>query len=85
MKYQVRWVQSALDDLMNHWTASDSVTRSRITIAAHSLDQKFEQNPYGFGESRNAGERVYFVDPVGALVEIDDATKTVWVLCVWLF
>jgi hypothetical protein len=81
MTYDVRWIQSALDDLADVWTKSDSTMRADINLAVKSLDQQLCKDPASISESRDAGEWICFSGPLAALIEID----SFWVLAVWRF
>ncbi len=74
--FEVRWLQSALDDLMEWWMQADSSLRAAITSSANAIDDRLTRNPGVQGESREGGERVFFVGPLGVLFEVDaDASR----------
>jgi len=81
--FGLHWIQAALDELTTFWLAADSPTRSAITAVVHSLEQELIANPNNVGESREEGERVAIVYPMGVTFEIDDDKRTVHVLHVW--
>ncbi len=81
--FEVVWIQAALDDLAAIWTTGDSALRQRVTVATHQLDQALASNPNEEGESRDAGDRVCFIDPLGIEFEIDEERSRVFVLHVW--
>ncbi len=77
------WLQSALDELTRIWTGADSPRRQAITQAAHAIDQELQRSPQDKGESREEGERVLFVLPLGILFQVDEQRSEVYVLHVW--
>jgi hypothetical protein len=85
--FRVEWVQGALDDLMGIWREAGSALRQAITTATNALDQELGTDPYRQSEARtdDAEDRVLFVYPLGARIEIDLAQRVVWVLHVWRF
>jgi hypothetical protein len=83
--YRVEWIQAALDDLTSLWVQADSALRQAITGATHALDQQLQSDPFLHSESRGGDERVAFVYPLGAQIEVDWQRKIVWVLAVWRF
>jgi len=83
--FRVEWLQGALDDLAALWVQADSSLRQEITAAVNAIDQELRSNPYRQTESRDDEERVLFVYPLAAQIEIDLARRVVWVLNVWRF
>lgn len=81
--FQVRWVQTALDELATVWMLADSASRHEITAASHTIDQNLKTEPHQKGESRADDERIYLLPPLGLLFEVDSAASLVWVLHVW--
>jgi hypothetical protein len=77
MTYDVKWIQSALDDLSEAWVSADSPMRAEINRAVNALDHLMERDPWSISESREPGEWVCFSDPLGALIEIDTNRRTV--------
>jgi hypothetical protein len=63
------------------WLASRM--RSLIRVAANKIDFALARHPQDCGESREAGRRIMFEWPLGALVEVDDTRLEVRVLSVW--
>ena len=82
--FEVRWLQSATDDLTVRWTQADSELRAAITSAAHDVDRRLSRNPTREGESREGEERVFFVGPLGVLYEADSNLSQVSVIHVWV-
>ena len=82
--FEVRWLQSALDDLMERWMEGDAALRAAITAAADVVDQRLSRRPTEEGESRENGERVFFVGPLGILFEVDAETSRVYIIHVWI-
>ncbi len=80
---RVVWLQSALDELATLWLQADSALRQAITATTQTVDQELRANPARLGESREQGERVFFVYPLGIQFEIDLQRSIVRVLHVW--
>jgi hypothetical protein len=83
--FQVRWEDSALNELAAFWMEADSALREAITQATSQIDQQLQTDPVGASESRPGGRRVLFVSPLGAMFRIEADGRTVSVLHVWLF
>lgn len=83
--FRVEWIQDALDDMMRIWMAANSTCRQEITRASNQLDAVLKHDPVGNSESRREDERVLFIYPLAATIEIDVAKRVVWVLNVWCF
>lgn len=83
MKYVLRWKQSALDDLARIWLESDSTMRKAITQSSHRLDSLLQHDPLGQGESREANERIMFLEPLGIRYSMYPETDKVVVIRVW--
>jgi hypothetical protein len=81
--YQVRWEDSALNELTNIWTEADSPLRKTITKATRQIDLQLQADPLATSESRPDGRYVLFAAPLGITFRIDD--QMVSVLRVWLF
>jgi hypothetical protein len=82
--FQVKWIQTADDELMLLWMLADSITRQAITTASQQIDPALESDPLNVGESRGVDDRVMFVPPLGVLFQVDTAKNIVWVVSVWL-
>lgn len=83
MIFQVVWLQTALNELATIWVEADSVIRQAITEATHAIDGALQANPANQGDSREEGERVFFVYPLGIQFQIDAQHSLVRVLHVW--
>jgi hypothetical protein len=81
----VLWLQEALDELTNLWMQAESPVRQHVTNAAHRLDQELQTDPFTRSESRDGEERVIFVNPLAALIEVDEGQGIAWILHVWRF
>lgn len=81
MRFQVRWIAAAEQDLASIWMqASD---RAAITSAALEIDRRLASDPHLVGESREGTLRTTFELPLGVTFEVVDADRTVYVLAVW--
>lgn len=85
MKYQVLWLQSALDDLTNVWTNAPSQLRQAISKAGHAIDTQLVIDPEDQGESRPQGRRIAFFPPLGVSYRVDVQHAAVAVVHVWCF
>ncbi len=85
--FRVEWVQGALDALASIWMQASPALRQAITVATNALDQELSTDPYRQSEARtdDAEDRVLFVYPLGARIEIDLGQRIVWVLHVWRY
>jgi hypothetical protein len=43
--FEVRWIQTAQDELATIWMQADSPSRQDITAAAHTIDQELQTDP----------------------------------------
>ncbi len=85
MKYEIQWLQSALDELARAWTAAPSQVRKEITQASYEIDAQLIMNPDDQGESRPNGRRIAFFLPLGLIYRVDSQNAVVTVLHVWRF
>jgi hypothetical protein len=83
--FRVEWIQDALNELTEIWLQADAALRQAVSRAAHTMDQQLQADPYQFSESRSDYDRILFVYPLGAQIEIDAERGVVWVLNVWRF
>ncbi len=83
--FRVEWLQEAVDDLASIWIGANPSLRQKITVAAHTLDQELQTDPYRQSESRHDEDRVLFAYPLAVQIEIDLQKRIVWVLHVWRF
>ena len=81
--FRIEWHPPALDELSEIWMRSDSLARQKITLATNQLDSQLAGNPLQAGESRAGHERVVFLRPLGALIEVDVQRSVVFVMHVW--
>jgi plasmid stabilization system protein ParE len=81
--YKVRWKRTALDRLTEIWIGASD--RSAINSAVEEIDRLLASRPHEAGESRSEDVRIVFCHPLGAFIEIDEASDTVHVLRVWTF
>jgi hypothetical protein len=85
MMFEVRWEEAALDELTALWFHADSTMRQKITSTTHQIDQILTVDPYTEGESREEGQRILLVYPLGLLFRVEQDEQTVSVLHVWRF
>lgn len=83
--FQVRWEETALNELTGLWLQGDTLLRQAITGATHQVDQLLQTDPLGEGESRPGGKRILFLAPLGVTYKLEADEQTVSVLRVWLF
>jgi hypothetical protein len=83
--WNVIWAEPAMDELARRWNAADSAMRQAITEAAAELDRLLSQDPLQQSESRDPGERIMIVPPLGAVYRVDEGSNTVFVGHVWTF
>jgi hypothetical protein len=81
MNYKVVWEPPAERDLTEMWLASR--LRHLISRAVDQIDAELEWNPHNCGESREGGERVMFVWPLGTSFKVDEVEREVRVISVW--
>lgn len=83
MKYRVRWLPTAEDELTRIWLRSSD--RSVVTNAARDLDVRLAGSAATEGESRPSGRRIIFAQPLGATYEIREDTQEVFVVHIWQY
>jgi hypothetical protein len=83
MKYAVRWLPAAEQELAALWMATNR--RTAVTQAANQIDQELSKSPESIGESRPAGLRIYFVSPLAVLFRVRTEDRLVQVVHVWTF
>lgn len=83
--FQVRWERSALDELTTLWLGANSAMRAAITAATHALDEHLQTDPLHDSESREGGDRVLFIFPLGIRFAVEDEQHLVSVFQVWSF
>ncbi len=83
MNWKVVWKPDAERRLTTIWL-SDRM-RQRITEAANEIDAMLAADPLSAGESRDGDDRVVFVKPLVALVEVVHDKRTVNVVEVWRY
>jgi len=83
MNWKVVWKPDAERRLTTIWL-SDRI-RPRVTETANEIDAMLAADPLSAGESREDNDRVIFVKPLGALVEVLHDKRTVNVLEVWRY
>jgi hypothetical protein len=62
MRYQVVWTRRADSELADVWT--DSADRNAVSYAARQIDSALARDPLACGESRTAGRRIFFGQPL---------------------
>lgn len=82
--FRVEWRQTALNDLANAWTTSDSTMRRAITNAAREIEDVLKRDPEE-GESRPEGRRILFVEPLAAVFRVNSDHELVTIVGVWRF
>lgn len=82
---RVEWLQPAVDELTSIWLKADSMTRRAITLAARQIESALSVNPQEEGESRPAGRRILFAEPLAVVFEVDEANKLATIVTVWQF
>jgi hypothetical protein len=83
--FQVRWEDTALNELAALWIQAEATLREEITTATSQIDEELEANPYVLGESRPEGRRILFIYPLGVLFRIEQDEQTISVLHIWQF
>ena len=81
MKYMVRWLPAAEQELAALWLASTK--RAEVTRAAHLIDEVLKQTPEQTGESRSDDLRVHFEPPLAVLFRVSPDDLLVEVAHVW--
>jgi len=81
--FDVVWSTNAENELAAIWL--DPSWRAAATRASQLIDERLERNADDEGESRPGNHRIAFESPLGALFHIDEASKRVTVVHVWVF
>jgi hypothetical protein len=82
--FQVAWLPRAVNDLAEIGNHGDPNLRQSMTRAAHAIDQALQLDPFGSGESREAGIRVMFAPPLGVRFKVDQESRVAIVGQIWL-
>jgi hypothetical protein len=53
--FEVRWEETALNDLTMQWMESNSPVRKAITAAAEQIDQELQEDPSGWENLARTG------------------------------
>jgi hypothetical protein len=80
--YDVIWLDAALDQLADVYTAADRDTQDRIAAAVDAFNQRLARDPHNEGESRAGRYRIAFPRPLAVRFWIDDAARVVRVTAV---
>jgi mRNA-degrading endonuclease RelE of RelBE toxin-antitoxin system len=83
MTFTVVWLKSAERELTEIWLAAED--RSMVTDAASEIDRRLRVQPEREGESRDSGQRILLIAPLGVTFEVLSADRLVRVLDVWSF
>lgn len=81
MNYTIIWIP-AFARLAGFWTSATD--KNAVTAASHRIDQVLATNPAAFGEDRPPDWRIGFDPPLGVVFEVDESSRTVWVMFVGL-
>jgi hypothetical protein len=82
VKFKVTWIPSAENRLAELWLGSRIA--SQITQAADRLDSLLVEDPFAVGESRSESLRIAFESPLAITFLVDENTREVVILHVWL-
>lgn len=83
MRYTVLWKKNAEDELAEIWI--DAADRESVTRAAYEIDRRLRVAPTTAGESRDPGQRVLLIAPLGVTFQIYEEDRIVRVADVWRF
>ena len=83
MTFKVRWMPPAEADLASIWLAARD--RQRLTEVSGRIEESLTRSPKSAGESREAGVRLMFDDPLWVEFEVDESSRTVRILTVWRY
>jgi hypothetical protein len=83
--YQVRWLQSALDELADQWIRATSEERQAIASATYAVERRLAEDPVEEGESRPKGRRITFVPPLALTFRVGPDEGTVTIVHVRVF
>lgn len=80
MSYRVVWRPRAISQLTDLWVRSTN--RDALNGYAQQIDRILERDPHEQGESRADNYRLWFRRPLSVLFQIDEPTRTVFVVAV---
>jgi len=83
MSYTVLWTAAAERELAALWLGA--ANRRDVTDASKEIDSRLRLTPAEEGESRDLGQRILLVPPLGVTFEVLDDDRIVRVLDVWRF
>ena len=81
MNYTVEWLPSVLRDLADLW--NNAPDRAAVTAAADEIDTRLARDPLSQGEGREGATRIFFVEPLAVLFEVDTVARRVIVFDLW--
>lgn len=83
--FGIEWPPDVEIVLLELWAMAKPSLRAQISAAINELERRLALDPLNEGESRIDGVRVTFERPLGIKFTVDNASRTVRVLDVWLF
>jgi len=83
MSYTVLWVPAAEQELAALWLGAPN--RRDVSDSTNEIDTRLRLAPAEEGESRDFGQRILLVPPLGVTFEVFDGDRIVRVLDVWRF
>jgi hypothetical protein len=81
--YLAVWSEHALDDLADVWVSANPPVRERIETAVRRVNLILRDFLDEFGESRDKGRRIGFVEPLIVIFRIIRESATVRIDHVW--
>lgn len=83
MSFTVLWAPAAEQELAALWLGAPD--RRNVSDATNEIDSRLRLAPAEEGESRDFGQRILLVSPLGVTFEVFDDDRIVRVLDVWGF
>jgi hypothetical protein len=82
MSYYVRWTGHTHDRVERIWMAADD--KRAITKAADAIDLLLADDPFRFDAITIDDEQTFIVEPLAVDYRVDEKTRTVYILSVWM-
>lgn len=83
--YAIYRSESANRSLKETWQRASNDLREAILVATDRMNQRLFEHPQEEGESREGATRILFEEPVAALFEVDEASRSVRILRTWAY
>ena len=81
MNFTVVWVGSAEQQLTDIWLSAGD--KADVTQIARTIERELASHPNAIGESRESGQRILCLPPLGVRYQVSMQDRLVRILRVW--